>query len=117
MVLFIGSMMNPNGLEIAANLAFVAALLRLRRDPTGFPGWAWISLIASGVVTVLAWQLGPFFAVVDIAAWAGLMGTRELRALYSRAWFAGAERRRDHDRGGRAVRRPTAAPPASFTRR
>ncbi len=83
MVLFIGSMMNPNGLEIAANLAFVAALLRLRRDPTGFPGWGWISLIASGVVTVLAWQLGPLFAVVDIAAWAGLMGTRGLRALYS----------------------------------
>ena len=83
MVLFIGSMMNPNGLEIAANLAFVAALLRLRRDPTGFPGWGWISLIASGVVTVLAWQLGPFFAAVDVAAWAGLMGTRELRALYA----------------------------------
>jgi hypothetical protein len=83
MVLFIGSMMNPNGLEIAANLAFVAALLRLRRDPTGFPGWAWISLAASGVVTVLAWQLGPLFAVFDIAAWAGLMGTSGLRELYS----------------------------------
>ena len=37
MVLFIGSMVNPNGLEIAANLAFVAALLRLRRDQAAFP--------------------------------------------------------------------------------
>lgn len=83
MVLFVGAMMNPNGLEIAANLAFIAALLKLRRDPGGFPGWAWIALIASGAVTILAWQLGPFFMVADIAVWAALMGIAGLRALFA----------------------------------
>jgi predicted membrane protein DUF2142 len=83
MVLFVGAMMNPNGLEIAANLAFIAALLKLRRDPGGFPGWAWIALIASGAATVLAWQLGPFFVVADIAVWAALMGIDGSRALFA----------------------------------
>ncbi len=83
MVLFIGSMVNPNGLEIAANLAFVAALLRLRRDQAAFPGWGWISLIASGAVTILAWQLGPVFLAAELVVWAALMGTGGLRALYS----------------------------------
>ncbi len=93
MVLFIGSMMNPDGLVIAANLAFVAGLLRLRRDPAGFPGWAWVSLVASGAVTVLAWQLGPLFVAVDLAVWAALMGGGGLRTLYSirrRQVFCGA---------------------------
>ncbi len=83
MVLFVGSVMNPNGLEIAANLAFLAALLRLRREPAGLPGWAWVSLIASGAVTVLAWQLGPLFVAVDLVVWAVLMGVGGLRALYA----------------------------------
>ncbi len=83
MVLFIGSMMNPDGLEIAANLAFFAGLLRLRLDPAGFPRWAWASLVVSGAVTVLAWQLGPWFVAVDIAVWAALMGADGLRALYT----------------------------------
>ena len=67
----------------AERLPFIAALLKLRRDPGGFPGWAWIALIASGAATVLAWQLGPFFVVADFAVWAALMGIDGLRALFA----------------------------------
>jgi hypothetical protein len=80
-VLFIGSVLNPSGLETAANLAFVAALLRLRRDREAFPGWAWVSLAVSGAVTILAWQLGPLFATVDLATFIALSGRAGLRSL------------------------------------
>jgi hypothetical protein len=80
-VLFIGSVLNPSGLEIAADLSFVAALLRLRRDRAGFPAWAWVGLAASGAVTILAWQLGPLFAAVDLAAFIALSSRAELRPM------------------------------------
>ncbi len=83
-VLFVGSVLNPSGLELAANLAFVTALLRLRRDGPELPAWYWVALVASGAVTVLAWQLGPVFALWDIAAWAALTGIDGLRDLASR---------------------------------
>jgi hypothetical protein len=47
-VLFIGSVMNPDGLELAASLAFLAALLRLSRDPQAFPTWAWTATAIGG---------------------------------------------------------------------
>jgi hypothetical protein len=80
-VLFIASVLNPSGLEVAANLAFVAALLRLRRDAQQFPAWGWLSLGVSGVVTVLAWQLGPVFAAIDLAAVIGLSPPGEWSSL------------------------------------
>jgi Predicted membrane protein (DUF2142) len=80
-VLFIGSVLNPSGLEIAANLALVAALLRLRRDRAAFPRWAWLSLAVSGAVTILSWQLGPLFAAFDLAAFTALSGRAEVRSL------------------------------------
>jgi hypothetical protein len=80
-VLFIASVLNPSGLEIAANLAFVAALLRLRRDAQQLPAWGWLSLGVSGVVTVLAWQLGPAFAAIDLAVVIGLSAPAEWSSL------------------------------------
>ena len=82
-VLYIGSVMNPSGLQLAANLAFVAALLRLCRDGREFPGWAWAILVLSGSATILAWQLGPVFAGLDIAACVALLGRDGVRRLGS----------------------------------
>jgi hypothetical protein len=81
-VLFIGSVTNPSGLELAANLAFIAALLRLRRDGPDLAWWCWAAVIASGIATILAWQLGPVFAALDLTACAALMG-RDRRRLWS----------------------------------
>ncbi len=82
-VLFIGSVTNPSGLEIAAGLAFIAALLRLRRDGEAFPGWGWAALIVSGAATILAWQLGIVFAALDLAVYAALSSASRLARLWS----------------------------------
>ena len=81
MVLFVGSVLNPNGLEIAASLAFTAALFRVARAPGGAPGWVWAAAAVSGAATILSWQLGPVFALADLAVFAGLLGGGGARAL------------------------------------
>jgi hypothetical protein len=81
MVLFIGAAVNPSGLEIAAALAFLSGLLELRSEPATFSRWQWIGLVVSGVVTILAWQLGLFFAVLYLAVWSMLLGRVGLRDL------------------------------------
>src|SRR5581483_9382614 len=85
-VLFVATLVNPSGLELCANLAFICGLLRIGRDGrsarTGgdprLSRWIWVATAASGAVTVLSWQLGPAFAVVDIVAVAGLSGREAL---------------------------------------
>jgi hypothetical protein len=63
MVLFVSAVINPNGLEIAAAIAFAAALLRVTRAPAA--RWIWVALAVSGAVTILSWQLGPAFVVLE----------------------------------------------------
>jgi hypothetical protein len=83
MVLFIGAALNPSGLEIAAALAFLSGLLELRNDPAGFSAWAWTGVVFAGVVTILAWQLGLFFAAAYLAVWLMLIGRAGMRGLFS----------------------------------
>ena len=68
MVLFVSSVVNPNGLEVAASLAFAASVLRVSRAPSDWPflaacGSHW----GRAVITILSWQLGPVFALADLA--------------------------------------------------
>jgi hypothetical protein len=89
-VLFVGSVINPNGLEIASSLAFLAALLRIARSPARSPSWVWTALLVSAVVAVLSWQLGPVFAVLDVLLVLPALGREGISAL----WGARARRLR-----------------------
>jgi hypothetical protein len=84
MTLFTGSVINPNGLEIAADLAFAAGMLRLSRRPGAIPRGVWAAVGVSGVVTVLAWQLGWIFVAADILLLAALVGRSGLSQFLSR---------------------------------
>lgn len=82
MALFIGSVINPNGLEIAANLAFAAGVLRISRRPiVASPRWVWVALAASGAVAVLAWQLGWLFVLSETVLLAALLGREGWQVL------------------------------------
>ena len=81
MVLFVGSVINPSGLELAASLALAASALRLAREPTAAPGWVWAALAVSGTVAILSWQTGPLFAIADLLVAAGLLGREGWRVL------------------------------------
>jgi hypothetical protein len=84
MVLFVSSVVNPNGLEATAGIAFAAAGLRIVRDRERAPGWVWALLACSGAATMLAWQLGPVFVLIDAAAIALLLGASPGRELLAR---------------------------------
>jgi len=80
MVLFVGSLLNPNGLEIAASAAFLSALLSTVAGPRPVPRGHWFAIAGTGAVTVLAWQLGPLFAAVDLVIAAAMLARDEPRA-------------------------------------
>ncbi|MFZ0090520.1 MAG: DUF2142 domain-containing protein [Solirubrobacteraceae bacterium] len=81
MVLFVSSVVNPNGLQLAACLAFAASVLRIVRAPSHQPTWVWAAFAASGAVAILAWQLGPVFVVADLLLGAALLGFSGLGEL------------------------------------
>jgi hypothetical protein len=81
MVLFVASVLNPNGLEVAGATACTAAVLRVARDRGSPPHWVWAALGLSGAITVLAWQLGPPFVALSLLLGAALLGREGLRAL------------------------------------
>ncbi|MHB8689896.1 MAG: DUF2142 domain-containing protein [Solirubrobacteraceae bacterium] len=74
MVLFVCSILNPNGLEVAASLAFGAGVLRVSRDPGRVPRHVWGAVATAGAATILAWQLGPLFVAGDLALGLALIG-------------------------------------------
>ena len=80
-VFYVSSILNPSGLEVAAALAVIAGLSRLRRDPLGAPLWVWIGVAVSGATLVLTWQMGPAFLAVDVLAFAALAGRQTCRLL------------------------------------
>ena len=84
MSLFVGSLINPNGLQIAANLAFAVGLLRVVRDPRTVSRAEIAAVAISGAVVVLAWQLGPLFAVCDLALAGALLDRRRAGELLDR---------------------------------
>jgi hypothetical protein len=83
MVLFVSSVLNPNGLEISANLALLAGLMALSRDPAAMSRWRLAAIALSAVVVVLSWQLGPVFVAVDLALTLMLMPRAQLATLVS----------------------------------
>jgi hypothetical protein len=85
MVLFVGSVINPSGLEVSAAVAFAAAALRIARDPANSPRWVWILFAASGAATILAWQLGPVFVGIDLLLLATMIGLGGIRSAANRA--------------------------------
>jgi Predicted membrane protein (DUF2142) len=82
MVLFISSVVNPSGLEIAASIAFLSGLLRVSRDPRAVAGRIWASIALSGSMVILAWQLGPAFVVLDLAVLGAYIGRPALGTLW-----------------------------------
>jgi hypothetical protein len=81
MVLFVGSVINPNGLEIASALAFAAGTVRVSRAPASRPVWVWVALVLSGVTAVLTWQVGPVFVALSLAVGAALLPSWDRRTL------------------------------------
>jgi hypothetical protein len=81
MVLFVGSVVNPSGLEIAASLAFAATVLRICRAPAAVGRGTWAALAISGAVALDSWQAGPGFVAADLALGAAMLGWPGVRTL------------------------------------
>lgn len=62
-IVFLGATVNPNGVEITASIALVAAALRATRDFERIPPWLWLVLVLCAVVTILERQLGPIWVL------------------------------------------------------
>jgi hypothetical protein len=96
MVLFCAASLTGSGLEIAAGVAFVASLLRVRRDATRpgkarSPTWVWTAAGVSGASLGLSRPASPVWVVLAIALWAALLGTRPAWQLVRgrrAAWIA-----------------------------
>ena len=84
MVVFICSMLNPSGPEVAAGVAFNAGLLRLGR-----PGldrrWGWFAAGGGGVVLCLSRTLGPAWLFVIGGVWLVWVGPRHALCMIREA--------------------------------
>lgn len=87
-VLFMGSSLSANGLEIAAGLCFAAAMVRVARD-RGSSNWAWGAAAASGTVLPLARVTGLVWVSLGVLLPVALLGFRPVVAILRRAgWRA-----------------------------
>jgi hypothetical protein len=80
--LFVMSVVNPNGLEVASSLAVTACTLRIWREPERVPSWLWIASTVSAAVATLSWQLGPVFVLVNALVGVVALGGSRLGALW-----------------------------------
>jgi hypothetical protein len=90
MVIFLDGTVNPNALEIASGLAFVAALLRLSRGPP-ISAWPWSAAGAAGAMLCLSRGSGILWLVLALLLilafggrrpiWAAMRGSPALPAL------------------------------------
>lgn len=71
MVLFVGASVSSSALEIAAGVAFFAALLRLSRGPAR-PRWVWGAALASGLALASTRTAGIVWVAVDLLVVGGL---------------------------------------------
>ncbi len=85
MVLFVFSVMNSSGVEIASSLAFASAAVRISRDPPHAPRWVWIAFALAGSVAMLTGPIGLAFVVLDLLLFAALLGRRGARELIRRS--------------------------------
>lgn len=88
-VLFMGSSLSANGLEIAAGLCFMAAMVRLARDGGSTP-WVWAASGASGTVLALSRVTGLLWILLGALLPVALLGARPALALVRRGGRRGA---------------------------
>jgi Predicted membrane protein (DUF2142) len=84
MVLFTTSVMNSSGVEIAACLAFAAAVLRITRDLARTPAWAWLAFVLAGAVGMLAGPIGVVFVAADMLLFTISLERRHVRVFFTR---------------------------------
>jgi Predicted membrane protein (DUF2142) len=98
MVLFCAASLTGSGLEIAAGVAFIAALLRLARDArhpsrVGSSPWVWAAAGETGAILALSRSASPVWVASALVLWLGLLGPRAgWRLVRDRraAWVAAA---------------------------
>jgi hypothetical protein len=83
MVIFTSAVVSPSGAEVASSLCFVAAIIRLWRDPTAVG--AALALGLSGFVLAVGRPLGPVWIVLGAGLFAVLLGRENLRLLWASA--------------------------------
>lgn len=96
MVLYCASSLTGSGLEIAAGVAFVSSLLRLRRDALksggdGSPAAVWTAAAVSGTLLALSRPASPVWVALAVAFWVALFGPRVAWRLVRQrraAWVA-----------------------------
>jgi len=79
--LFVSSVINPDGLELAASLAFVCGLVRISDTASDRSPCAWAAVGLSGAVSILSWQLGWLFVAAGACAVGAVLGTQRLTGL------------------------------------
>ncbi len=95
MVVFIGSVLNPSGPEVAAGVALIASLLALGRERNGLSAddihkrLLALALVA-GVALALTRTLGPLWIALEVGLWVFWIGWRRALELTRRAprWSA-----------------------------
>ncbi len=83
MVVYVCSTVNPSALEIAAGLAFAAAVVRLSRPPYGSPA-QWLAFAACGALLVLSRTTGPLWLAFLLITGGALGGVAAARAAVRR---------------------------------
>lgn len=78
MAVFLGATLNGSGLEIAAGVAFAAALLRLAREDRARP-WVLASVAITGALLALSRSAGPVWVGIDLALFSVLVGRHRVR--------------------------------------
>lgn len=81
MTLFVASGLNPSGLEIAASVALIAALLRLTRPGQAPVPWLWVAAGVSALALALSRQTGPVWLIADVLVFVGIAGPRRALSL------------------------------------
>ncbi len=88
---YLNSVLNPNGGEIAASICFAASMIRVWRDEGSPPRWVWLVAGASGALLGFSRAYGPLWIAAAVVAAVLLIGLRRsLGALLRAGWPAAA---------------------------
>lgn len=86
---YLNSVLNPNGGEIAASIAFAAAMVRVWRDDGDPPTWVWLAAGGTGALLGFSRAFGPIWIAEAVAAVLLLLGLGPSgRALRRAGWPA-----------------------------
>lgn len=91
MVVFVAATLSDSSLEVTGGITFAAALLRMRRAPTGPSHLTSVGLAAGGFALVATRPTGPLWVGVDLAIFAVLVTWRDLASWWRDSpWGIGA---------------------------